>query len=106
MSETPKSESGAERRRQRRRRIGLGMILVSITLVVAGRFWLWAYLEQHSGAFVLYWGLCTIFTVLALFIALVDMVTVRREAAQEERRLAQEALLRRSRKEEEDGRPK
>ncbi len=105
MSEPPKSEVDAERRRQRRRLLGLAMILMSIALVLAGRFWLWSYLEQRTGVFVLYWGSCAIFTLLALFTALIDMVAVRREAVQAQRRLAQEALLRRARKEEEeDGR--
>ncbi len=80
----------SERHRHRRRAIGLMMILVSIALVLVGELFLGPRL--HGWGYILYWGACAVFTVVALFTALVDMVVVRREAAREERRLLQETF--------------
>jgi len=79
------------------------MILVSIVLLLLGQLVFDTYLHQHLFEYILYWGASTIFTVLALFTALVDMILVRREAAREERRLVQEAFGKKSHRDEEKG---
>ena len=92
MSEWSQAQPEAERRKRRRRVIGLVMILMSIILVLAGQFALEPYLRENLLRFIVYWGACALFTMAALFIALVDMIAVRREAAREERKLAQQTF--------------
>ncbi len=78
------------------------MILVSIVLVLAGQFALADFLGGSVLRFILYWGACGIFTMLALFTALVDMVSVRRDAARAERKLVQETFSTRPHRPEND----
>ena len=94
MSEWSQAQPDAERRKRRRRVVGLVMILISIVLVLLGQFALEPYLRESLYRFISYWSACALFTIVALFTALVDMVAVRREAAREERRLMEQTFRR------------
>ncbi|MSR65653.1 MAG: hypothetical protein EXS18_07740 [Verrucomicrobiae bacterium] len=95
MSEWSQAQPEAERRKRRRRVIGLVMILMSIGLVLLGQLALEPYLRENLVRFIVYWSACALFTVAALFTALIDMVAVRSEAAREERRLTEHTFRRR-----------
>jgi hypothetical protein len=89
VSDAPSAET-AEGRRKRRRRIGLVLIGASVLMLFLGNFPLEPYLRGTN--FILYWSVCFLFALMALFTAVVDMVAVRRDAERERRRLVEETL--------------
>lgn len=75
------------------------MILTAIVFVLLGQLVFDPFLQENLYVFALYWGSCALFTVLALYVALMDMVAVRRDAKRAERKLMQETFGRK------DGKP-
>lgn len=99
MTERPQAGT-VDSRKRRRRRVGLALILAAIVFVLLGQLVFDPFLKENLYVFVLYWGSCALFTVLALYVALMDMVAVRREAERAERKLVQETFGRK------DGKPR
>lgn len=80
-------------RNQRARRILMFYsVLVALVLLFVGATFLDAQLRAHPFVFIAYWAVCAWITVLAVLLALFDMLLVRANVRRERRRLEQEYL--------------
>lgn len=69
-------------------------VLVLLVLSFMGATFLWSWLRAHPFFFVGYWGLCAWLTLLAVLLALYDMVKIRLDAKRAHRQLEEEILKR------------
>jgi hypothetical protein len=80
-------------RHQRSRRLTMFYsVLVALVMLFAGATVLWPALRDHPFIFLGYWAVCGWITLLAMLLALYDMVKVRAEAQRLRRELAQQHL--------------
>jgi len=73
---------------------GAGVMLLFGFTVLADRL--------HRLAFLVYWGVCFFFTWMALMVALIDILLVRKEARREKRQLEEDAIAQLKRLERDD----
>jgi len=89
----PSSAELAEHRKRRRRLVGSILIAASVVMLFLGNFVLEEQLSETIYGFVIFWSVCFLLALMALFTALFDMVAVRRDAARERLRLVQETFV-------------
>ena len=75
-----------------RRSVLFGLALADMLVVFAGSVLLDGWLVAHVGWFLVYWGVCLWLTLSLLLLALFDLLSVRRDAIRERRRLREETL--------------
>lgn len=92
---------GLIRHQRARRLLMFYVVLIALVLLFAGSTLLEPWLRQHLMAFFILWGACAWLTILALGLALMDLLFVRSAARQDRRRLAAEHLEEELRKESE-----
>jgi hypothetical protein len=85
---------GLIRDQRSRRAVMFYSIVISLVLVFAGSTFLWSTLRDHPLVFLIYWAGCGWLVLLAVLLALYDMLKVRTDGRRERRRLAQEMLAR------------
>ena len=83
---------GLIRDQRARRTLMFYNVLVVLGLIFLGSTLLWPWLRDHPFFFICFWGLCGWLTLLAMLLALYDMVKVRFDARRETRRLEEEYL--------------
>jgi hypothetical protein len=71
----------------RRRWFGLFFLVVSVGILIWGQTVLQEFLALHPRAFVIYWLCCFTFTGLAILVALVDVIIIRKRGRREQREL-------------------
>lgn len=71
-----------------RRKVLGGVLAASMLLLALGAFPLAGWLEKHVLVFLLYWGAVAWLTVLAILMALFDLLVTRQQAIREQRELA------------------
>lgn len=76
--------------KQLRRTATLWLLLGAMLMTIAGALPLAAWLTESPVRFLLYWGVCAWFTITTMLLAAYDMLSVRREAVRERRRLRRE----------------
>ena len=81
---------GLIRDQRARRTLMFYTVLVSLVLLFAGSTFLWPLLREHPFFFLAYWAGCAWITLLAVLLALYDMMKVRTEVRRERRRLERE----------------
>lgn len=74
----------------RRRKLGLLCLATPVIMVILGQTALKASLD--GVAFLVYWFLCFLFTFVAVFIALLDLRSVRRQTREEAEALLEQTL--------------
>jgi uncharacterized membrane protein len=74
----------------RRRWFGLFFLLLALGMLIWGQTWLVPHLQ--GGAYVLYWTVCLIFTLLALATAIIDARSTRRQLRRQQLELLKETL--------------
>lgn len=77
----------------RRRWFGLFFLLLALGMLIWGQTWLVPHLQ--GGAYVLYWMVCLLLTMLALITAIVDARVTRQQLRQQQRELLKQTLGRR-----------
>ena len=83
---------GLIRDQRARRTLMFYSVLVALVLLFAGSTFLWSLLREHPFIFLIYWVGCAWVALLAVLLALYDMVKVRGEARRERRRIERELL--------------
>jgi len=81
---------GLIRDQRARRTLMFYSVLVVLVLIFAGATLLWGWLREHPILFIGYWFGCAWITLLAVLLALYDLVKVRGEIRRERRRLERE----------------
>ena len=81
---------GLIRDQRARRTLMFYTVLVALVLLFAGSTFLWSLLREHLFVFIAYWAGCAWLTLLAVLLALYDMVKVRTDVRRERRRLERE----------------
>lgn len=81
---------GLIRNQRARRTLMFYSVLVVLVLIFAGSTVLWDWLREHPILFIGYWFGCAWITLLAVLLALYDLVKVRGEIRRERRRLERE----------------
>lgn len=81
---------GLIRDQRARRMLMFYSVLISLVLLFAGSTFLWPLLRDHPFIFLLYWAGCAWLVLLAVLLALYDMLKVRGDALRERRRLERE----------------
>jgi hypothetical protein len=81
---------GLIRQRRARRLVMFYSVLVALVLLFAGAVAQWPEPHEHPLLFVGYWAACAWITLLAVLLALYDLLQVRGEAQRLRRELAQE----------------
>jgi drug/metabolite transporter (DMT)-like permease len=80
------------KRDARRRWLGGIFLCISAAMLLAGEMFLSERLRQSPLLTVIYWMLCFVFVALAILIALVDLIIVRRRSVSEHRILVEKTL--------------
>ena len=83
---------GLIRDQRARRTLMFYSVIVAQVLLFAGSTFLWTLLRAHPFVFLTYWVGCAWITLLAVLLALYDMVKVRAEVRRERRRLERELI--------------
>ena len=83
---------GLIRDQRARRTLMFYSVLVALVLLFAGSTFLWSLLREHPFIFLIYWAGCAWVALLAVLLALYDMVKVRGEARRERRRIERELI--------------
>ena len=74
----------------RRRKVGVICLAVPVAMLILGQT---AFKSSLDGAaFLVYWFICFLFTLAAMFIALLDIRSVQRQSREETRELLQKTL--------------
>ena len=76
----------------RRRWFGAFFLILSLGLLIWGTTLLSDYLVKRPMLFVAYWGMCALFTGLALINALLDMIIMRKRTRDEQVALAEKSF--------------
>jgi len=72
----------------RLRRKVLGVVIGgAVAMLLVGAYPLAAWLDKHLFLFILYWGACAWLTILAMLMALFDMLVTRQQAMKEQKEL-------------------
>ncbi len=66
-------------------------VIFALVLLFAGSTLLWNLLRDHPLAFLVYWAVCAWITLLAVLLAIYDILRVRADARQALRRLREES---------------
>jgi hypothetical protein len=78
-------------RSQRARRVMMFYsVLAALVMLFAGATLLWPFLREHAFIFLGYWAVCGWITLLAVLLALYDLVKVRAEATRARRALEEQ----------------
>jgi hypothetical protein len=85
---------GLIRHQHARRTLMFYVVFVALVLVFAGSTLFWSWLRDHPLFFLGYFGLCAWLTVLAVLLAVYDMVKVRIEGRRARQQLAEKILHR------------
>jgi len=91
---------------QARRAMMFYSLLLALFLVFAGSTFLSSTIERHPWIFICYWGGTAWLTLLAVLLALSDLLKVRRAARFERRQLARDLQTRKSNRESHDPDPR
>ncbi|MCE9612147.1 MAG: hypothetical protein K8R23_18270 [Chthoniobacter sp.] len=83
---------GLIRDQRARRTLMFYSVLVVLVMIFVGSTLLWAWLREHPILFIGYWFGCAWITLLAMLLALYDLVKVRGEMRRERRRLERELV--------------
>ena len=83
---------GLIRDQRARRTLMFYSVIFALVLLFAGSTFLWAQLREHPFIFLIYWAGCAWITLLAVLLALYDVVKVRAEVRREKRRLERELI--------------
>ena len=83
---------GLVRDQRARRTLMFYSVIVALVLLFAGSTFLASLLRGHPFLFLIYWAGCAWITLLAVLLALYDMVKVRADVRRERRRLERELI--------------
>lgn len=78
--------------KQLRRTVLSWLLLAALLMTVAGAAVFSSWLQESPLRFVLYWGICAWFTVTTMLLAAYDLLSIRRDAANERRRIRRETF--------------
>lgn len=81
---------GIIRDRTVRRWVMFGVVIAALVMLFAGATFLGPFLMEHPFLFIAFWGGCMWLTLLAILLALYDLLTVRAQGRLERRRLRRE----------------
>lgn len=88
-----------------RRQLMFYGLLVALVLLFIGSTLIFPWLRQHPILFLLYWGLCGWITLIAMLLALFDLLVVSSTARRARRKLEREYLERQRRNSPDDPHP-
>jgi cobalamin biosynthesis protein CobD/CbiB len=83
---------GLIRNLRTRRLIMFYGVIIALVLLFAGTTLLWNFLRDHPFVFLAYWAVCAWITLLAVLLAIYDILRVRAEARKTVRRMQEEFM--------------
>ena len=86
---------------KKRRWFGLLYLLIAGIMLVWGTTWLESYLFQSNWRFLTYWFVCFVTTLMAMFVALLDIWIIRTRARQQRQKAVRQTFDKRSEDKEE-----
>ena len=81
---------------KKRRWFGLLYLLIAGIMLVWGTTWLESYLSQSNWRFLIYWFVCFLTTLMAMFVAWIDIWIIRTRARQQRQKAVFQAFNKKS----------